>query len=406
LIDQSSAEKEHPGLSRDELSGKGLTTKSAESEARKDVAPVETELSSNTLAGHNIESEQLRPVSIDKTFMSEPQTTEEETPAVFDASTSKPVEVVTSPTPDVESPGVVTVDLDGVGVEKEKPEEIVDEGLIEADEVQGTDVSLTQVIESLAFATEDPIPLKKIARIYSETLGVKMPTEKKMREALGKLNEEYTAQGRSYRIKEWAGGVRMASHPQYARFIRALYKDNRPKKLSRTLMETLAIIAYSQPSTKPEVDFVRGVDSDYAVRKLLELGLIDIVGRSDSIGRPLLYGTSERFLEQFGLSGIEALPKLREVEELLGDPAFKKERLQLLALEDMETGGKPTNEESGEEAAAKSEAGADANDAKPALAGNNVAGNNVADSDVAGSSAADNTTAAASVPTDVSESSE
>lgn len=128
----------------------------------------------------------------------------------------------------------------------------------------------------------------------------------------------------------------MVSHPAYARFIRALYEDHRPKKLSRTLMETLAIVAYSQPTTKPEVDFVRGVDSDYAVRKLLELGLIDIVGRSDAIGRPLLYGTSERFLEQFGLSQLEALPKLKEVEELLGDPAFKKERLHLLALEGMD----------------------------------------------------------------------
>jgi segregation and condensation protein B len=157
-----------------------------------------------------------------------------------------------------------------------------------------------------------------------------------MMEAIERLNAYYEETGRAFRIKHWGGGIRMASHPQYARFIRALYDEHRPKKLSRTLMETLSIIAYGQPTTKPEIDFVRGVDSDYAVRKLLEIGLIDIVGRSDSIGRPLLYGTSDRFLEQFGLSSLEALPKLREVEELLGDPAFKKERLHLLALEGME----------------------------------------------------------------------
>ena len=209
--------------------------------------------------------------------------------------------------------------------------------------------NLLSVVECLAFASEEPIPLKKIARIYSEVQGIKMPTEKEVLAAVDKLNESYEKEGRSFRIKSWGRGIRMASHPQYANYIRALYQDNRPKKLSRTLMETLSIIAYSQPTTKPEVDFVRGVDSDYAVRKLLELGLIDIVGRSDAIGRPLLYGTSERFLDQFGLSEIDALPKLREVEELLGDPAFQKERLHLLALEGLDNPDQETDNSSPKE---------------------------------------------------------
>ena len=221
-------------------------------------------------------------------------------------------------------------------------DEGVDENVVqerdtaEFDEVAAEQTTLTGVIESLSFAADEPIPLKKIARIYSEVMSTKMPTEKEIQEEIDRLNDDYQKQGRSFRIKLWGGGVRMVTHPSYAKFIRPLYHDNRPKKLSRTLMETLSIIAYSQPTTKPEVDFVRGVDSDYAVRKLLELGLIDIVGRSESIGRPLLYGTSERFLDQFGLSELEALPKLREVEELLGDPAFKKERLHLLALEGLD----------------------------------------------------------------------
>ena len=224
-----------------------------------------------------------------------------------------------------------------VETEREKEAEpVVDTGLIEADEMLSGEASLEAVIETLAFATEDPIPVKRIARIYAEMQGVKQPSGKEMEAAIDRINAHYEESGRAFRIKNWGGGIRMASHPQYARFIRALYEEHRPKKLSRTLMETLAIISYSQPTTKPEIDFVRGVDSDYAVRKLLEIGMIDIVGRSESIGRPLLYGTSERFLEQFGLSSLEALPKLREVEELLGDPAFKKERLHLLALEGME----------------------------------------------------------------------
>ena len=227
------------------------------------------------------------------------------------------------------------------------PDEIVTDRVIEVeetaalasrefDEVKPEGEQLPGVVECLAFAAEEPIPLKRIARIYSEVQGVRMPSEEEVMTVIEKLNEQYEKQGRSFRIKMWGRGIRMATHPQYAKYIRAIYQDNRPKKLSRTLMETLSIIAYSQPTTKPEIDFVRGVDSDYAVRKLLEIGLIDIVGRSDSIGRPLLYGTSERFLDQFGLSELEALPKLREVEELLGDPAFQKERLHLLALENME----------------------------------------------------------------------
>jgi segregation and condensation protein B len=97
-------------------------------------------------------------------------------------------------------------------------------------------------------------------------------------------------------------------------------------------METLAILTYKQPASKPEIDYVRGVDSDYALRRLLDVGLVDVVGRSDSVGRPLLYGTTARFLEEFGLSALDDLPNLREIEELLDDPAFNKERARLLML--------------------------------------------------------------------------
>ena len=253
------------------------------------------------------------------------------------------------------------------------PEELIlDQELSEAEEPLPQLAPLENVLEALAFAAEEPIPLKKVGRIFAELQGKKMPNEKKMLAVIESLNAQYEAAGRTFRIKLWGGGIRMVSHPGYAHFIRALYEDHRPKKLSRTLMETLAIIAYSQPTTKPEVDFVRGVDSDYAVRKLLELGLIDIVGRSEAIGRPLLYGTSERFLEQFGLSELEGLPKLKEVEELLGDPAFKKERLHLLALEGMdeavaksEEADEPTGEEPARPKTSSTEESAPSGDEAP-----------------------------------------
>ena len=106
--------------------------------------------------------------------------------------------------------------------------------------------------------------------------------------------------------------------------------------MSHSLMETLAIVAYRQPVTKPEVDFVRGVDSGYALGKLMERGVIDVVGRGDSLGRPLIYGTTDSFLEQFGLGDLDDLPNLREIEEILGDPSFSKERVELLQLQQEE----------------------------------------------------------------------
>ena len=96
-------------------------------------------------------------------------------------------------------------------------------------------------------------------------------------------------------------------------------------------METLAVIAYKQPVTKPEIDFVRGVNADYALRKLLETRFVAVVGRDESVGRPLLYGTTNAFLEQFGLSSVDDLPRPREIDELLEDPAFTRERAELLA---------------------------------------------------------------------------
>jgi segregation and condensation protein B len=125
----------------------------------------------------------------------------------------------------------------------------------------------------------------------------------------------------------------MATRSALSPFVKTLFIGEQETSLSRSLMETLAVIAYRQPVTRPEVDFIRGVNSDYAIRKLLEMELVDVEGRADSLGRPLLYGTTSLFLEQFGLSSLDDLPTLREVEELLDDPAFDEERAKLLQLD-------------------------------------------------------------------------
>jgi len=121
----------------------------------------------------------------------------------------------------------------------------------------------------------------------------------------------------------------MATVESMAGFVKTFLLKEEEKRLSRALLETLSVIAYKQPVAKPEVDFVRGVQSDYAIRQLLERDFITVVGRADSVGRPLLYGTTEHFLDQFGLGTLEELPRPREIDELLEDPAFSKERAVL-----------------------------------------------------------------------------
>lgn len=194
---------------------------------------------------------------------------------------------------------------------------------------------LTPVAEALIFAADEPITASRIADVYAGVTGEDAPSEADVQQAVDELNASYRETGRTFRIHVWAGGYRMATEPAVAPFVQRFFGSDRPKRLSRSLLETLAILAYRQPATKPEIDFVRGVDADYALRKLLELGLADVVGRSEGVGRPLLYGTTERFLDLFGLAALDELPTLREIEELLADPAFNRERARLLTLSEL-----------------------------------------------------------------------
>jgi len=115
-----------------------------------------------------------------------------------------------------------------------------------------------------------------------------------------------------------------------AHYVQALQSQTHTKRITRSLMETIAILAYRQPVTKSEIEIVRGVSCDYALRRLLEYRLIDVVGRAESIGRPLLYSTTDRFLDLFGLNAVSDLPNLREIEDILDDPAFQKDRAKLM----------------------------------------------------------------------------
>lgn len=224
---------------------------------------------------------------------------------------------------------------------------------------------LQRVVEALVFAADNPVDAKDVADVYAEVTGEDRPTETQVDEAVDRLNQLYEQSDRVFRIEAWGGGYRMATEKAVAPFLKSYFNREHDQRISRSLMETLSIIAYRQPVTKPEIDFVRGVDSGYAVNKLLEKGLVDVVGRSDSLGRPLLYGTTRFFLEQFGLKNVEELPDLREIEEILDDPAFNKERAELLQLwqqedvlsaaDEPEEDGEPQPEDETDEAGDDSE---------------------------------------------------
>ncbi len=192
---------------------------------------------------------------------------------------------------------------------------------------------LLRAAEAMIFAADEPVPPHRIAEIFADVTGRMQPDLATVEAHMRALNQEYESTGRAFVVHEWAGGYRMTTRSDLSPFVKALVVGEQETSLSRSLLETLAVLAYRQPVTRPEVDFVRGVNSDYAIRKLLDLGLADVKGRSESLGRPLLHGTTDRFLEQFGLNTLEDLPTLREIEELLDDPNFDEERSQLLQLD-------------------------------------------------------------------------
>ena len=167
-----------------------------------------------------------------------------------------------------------------------------------------------RALEAVLFAAGRAVTLKELCKVF---YGEK-PED--IKEALTLLKKDYA--GRGVILREVAGGFRFETQERFAPYIRRL-KLGAPPKLSRAALETLAIVAYKQPVTKAEIEAIRGVDSSGALRALLEKGLIKIAGRKDLPGKPLLYATTNRFLEVFGLKDLSELPRLKELEGLLAE---------------------------------------------------------------------------------------
>ncbi|MBW2692195.1 MAG: SMC-Scp complex subunit ScpB [Deltaproteobacteria bacterium] len=173
-----------------------------------------------------------------------------------------------------------------------------------------SEVEKRNIAEALILASPDPIPLGRLAKLIPRC------TPAKARILVDELNAEYVAQQRAFEICEIAGGYQMRTHSEFASYLRQL-QNSRPLRLSNAALETLAIVAYRQPLTRAEVENVRGVDAGPVMRTLLERKLIKLSGHRDVPGHPMLYATTKRFLEVFGLVQLDDLPTLRELEELV-----------------------------------------------------------------------------------------
>ena len=167
------------------------------------------------------------------------------------------------------------------------------------------------VVEALIFVSEEPLGAKIIAEVLREDRAV-------VDEALAELAKEFNGRNGGLQLREVAGGWQFATRPEYHEHVRAYLKSRPSAKLSIASLETLAVIAYKQPVTVPEILEIRGVQSPSSVKTLLDKKLIVAKGRKDTVGRPMMYGTSKEFLMQFGLKDLGELPSMEDFQDLAG----------------------------------------------------------------------------------------
>ena len=190
-----------------------------------------------------------------------------------------------------------------------------------------TQNNLHGILESLLFASDNPLSVKRMKELLPQIEGTAI------RDALKKLQDSYKKKQGALEIVEIGGGYQIVSRKEYAPYIQLLYKGRMASRLTQRAMETLAIVAYKQPITKQEIEAIRGVNVDGVVKTLLERDLVMIKGRQKAPGNPLLYGTSRKFLNYFGLKSLNDLPKLKEIDELLKDDNKFLESLDQVAVE-------------------------------------------------------------------------
>ena len=174
---------------------------------------------------------------------------------------------------------------------------------------------LAHVIEAILFVAGEPVNVKDVQRALDVT-------EDETRQAIDALDSDYSFHRRGITLKRFGEHIQLSTRAEYAPYVERLLQPIQKQSLSQSALETLAIVAYRQPVTKLEMEAVRGVKCDYSVQSLVNKGLIEEVGRKEALGRPILYGTTDKFLSHFGLRSLEDLPKPPEenTEEDDSDP--------------------------------------------------------------------------------------
>ena len=189
------------------------------------------------------------------------------------------------------------------------------------------DSEIRKIIEALLFASPEPLTQAKVNGIFN-------PDTPNLKEVVLKLNEQYVHDDHAFEINEVAGGYQLVSRQEYEHFIRKMLSKSGRISLSSAALDSLAIIAYKQPIGRYEVEAIRGVDSSGVLKTLLNRKLIKIKGRDSGPGRPLLYQTTNKFLEHFGLNRLSDMPKLKEITELMeADPTLGE---QIVVFEENE----------------------------------------------------------------------
>lgn len=171
-----------------------------------------------------------------------------------------------------------------------------------------TDDELKIRIEAILFATDQPVSSRRIAEVLKSADG-------KVRSLIDELREGYDEAGHAFTVEEIGGGYQILTRAEYGETIKQLFKVSRQHRLSGPALETLAIVAYKQPIIRAEVEAIRGVQVQPVLKGLMEQGLVRIVGRADTLGRPMLYGTTKKFLLAFGLKSAKDLPPIDELKK-------------------------------------------------------------------------------------------
>jgi segregation and condensation protein B len=173
---------------------------------------------------------------------------------------------------------------------------------------ENVEVTIETITEAILFASDEPLTAGKIANIIDTT-------PKQIRSCIENLNEKYKTANNAFRIEKMAGGFQMLTLSVYNKWLKKLLRTRSDSKLSPAALETLAIVAYKQPVIRADVETIRGVACGEVIRSLMYKGLVKIVGKAEVLGRPMLYGTTKKFLETFGLNTLKDLPKIEELKK-------------------------------------------------------------------------------------------